>query len=157
MWGAQGHALGSRGDDSVTELMLAKVCPAAHNDAVSEYFVAPTPAKRRGLPWWGWTLIAAGAVLVIGFVVLLHLSLQQASANAKVVNFASNLAAMIFLTWKGLVIWKVSIPMALGQFIGGTIGAQLAVKGGDTLMRRVVLFVVLALVTKLGYELLHTA
>ena len=50
--------------------MLAKVCPAAHNDAVSEYFVAPTPAKRRGLPWWGWTLIAAGVVLVIGFVVL---------------------------------------------------------------------------------------
>ena len=50
--------------------MLAKVWPAAHNDAVSEYFVAPTPAKRRGLPWWGWTLIAAGVVLVIGFVVL---------------------------------------------------------------------------------------
>lgn len=55
---------------AVTELMLAKVWPAAHNDAVSEYFVAPTPAKRRGLPWWGWTLIAAGVLLVIGFVVL---------------------------------------------------------------------------------------
>ena len=98
-----------------------------------------------------------GTFLIIGFVVLLHLSLQEASANAKVVNFASNLAAMIFLTWKGLVIWKVSVPMAVGQFIGGTIGAQLAVKGGDTLVRRVVLVVVLALVTKLGYDLLHTS
>lgn len=98
-----------------------------------------------------------GTFLIIGFVVLLHLSLQEASANAKVVNFASNLAAMLILTWKGLVIWKLSIPMAAGQFIGGTIGAQLAVKGGDTLVRRVVLIVVLALVSKLGYELLHTS
>ncbi|MDP1829687.1 MAG: TSUP family transporter [Archangium sp.] len=98
-----------------------------------------------------------GTFLIIGFVVLLHLSLQEASANAKVVNFASNLAAMTFLAWKGLVVWKVSIPMAAGQFIGGTIGAQLAVKGGDTLVRRVVLLVVLALVTKLGYDLLHTS
>ena len=98
-----------------------------------------------------------GTFLIIGFVVLLHLSLQEASANAKVVNFASNLAAMLILTWKGLVIWKLSIPMAAGQFIGGTIGAQLAVKGGDTLVRRVVLVVVLALVSKLGYELLHTS
>ncbi|MDP2273571.1 MAG: TSUP family transporter [Archangium sp.] len=97
-----------------------------------------------------------GTFLIIGFVVLLHLTLQEASANAKVVNFASNLAAMLFLTWKGFVIWKVSIPMAAGQFIGGTLGAHLAVRGGDTLVRRVVLLVVLALVTKLGYELMHT-
>ncbi len=97
-----------------------------------------------------------GTFLIIGFVVLLHLTLQQASANAKVVNFASNLAAMVFLAWKGLVIWKVSIPMAAGQFIGGTLGAHLAVKGGEPLVRRVVLLVVLALVTKLGYELTHT-
>ncbi|MDP3155483.1 MAG: TSUP family transporter [Archangium sp.] len=97
-----------------------------------------------------------GTFLIIGFVVLRHLTLQEASANAKVVNFASNLAAMLFLTWKGFVIWKVSIPMAAGQFIGGTLGAHLAVRGGDTLVRRVVLLVVLALVTKLGYELMHT-
>ncbi len=96
-----------------------------------------------------------GTFLIIGFVMLLHLSLQHASANAKVVNFASNLAAMLFLAWKGLVIWQVSLPMAAGQFIGGTIGAHLAVKGGDTLVRRVVLLVVLALVTRLGYDVLH--
>jgi uncharacterized membrane protein YfcA len=97
-----------------------------------------------------------GTFLIIGFVVLLHLSLQEASANAKVVNFASNLAALSLFAWKGLVVWKISVPMAAGQFIGGTIGAHLAVKGGDTLVRRFVLVVVLALVTKLGYDLMHT-
>lgn len=95
-----------------------------------------------------------GTFLIIAFVTVLHLTLQQASANAKVVNFASNLAAMLLFVFKGLVVWKVSVPMAIGQFVGGTVGAQLAVKGGDRLVRRVVLGVVLALVGRLGYDLL---
>ncbi|MBL8935930.1 MAG: TSUP family transporter [Archangium sp.] len=95
-----------------------------------------------------------GTFLIIAFVTVLHLTLQQASANAKVVNFASNLAAMLLFVFKGLVVWKVSVPMAVGQFLGGTVGAQLAVKGGDRLVRRVVLGVVLALVGRLGYDLL---
>ncbi|MDX2013742.1 MAG: TSUP family transporter [Myxococcaceae bacterium] len=94
-----------------------------------------------------------GTFLIIGFVTVLQLTLQQASATAKVVNFASNLAAMLLFVGRGLVLWKVSLPMALGQFLGGTVGAHLAVKGGDRLVRRVVLGVVLALVGRLGYDL----
>lgn len=94
-----------------------------------------------------------GTFLIILFVTVLHFSLREASANAKVVNFASNLAATVLFAWRGLVLWKVSLPMALGQLIGGTLGAHLAVKGGDRVVRRVVLLVVLALVVRLGYDL----
>ncbi|MCA2978257.1 MAG: TSUP family transporter [Myxococcaceae bacterium] len=94
-----------------------------------------------------------GTFLIIGLVTLLRASLREASATAKVVNFASNLAAMLLFAARGLVLWKVSLPMALGQFLGGTVGAQLAVQGGDRLVRRVVLGVVLALVARLGYDL----
>lgn len=94
-----------------------------------------------------------GTFLIIAFVTVLQLTLQQASATAKVVNFASNLAAMGLFVVRGLVLWKVSIPMAVGQFLGGSVGAHLAVKGGDRLVRRVVLGVVLALVARLGYDL----
>ncbi len=95
-----------------------------------------------------------GTFLIIAFVTALRLSLQQGSANAKVVNFASNLAAMALFAARGLVLWKISIPMALGQFAGGTVGAQLAVKGGDRLVRRVVLGVVIALVARLAVKLI---
>jgi uncharacterized membrane protein YfcA len=44
--------------------------------------------------------------------------------------------------------------MAGAQFLGGTVGAHLAVKGGDSLVRRVVLVVVLALVARLAADLL---
>lgn len=94
-----------------------------------------------------------GTFLIILFITVLHFSLREASANAKVVNFASNLAATVLFAWRGLVLWKVSLPMALGQLIGGTLGAHLAVKGGDQVVRRVVLLVVLALVARLGYDL----
>ena len=98
-----------------------------------------------------------GTFLIIGFVTLAHFSLAKASANAKVVNFASNLAALLLLATKGAVRWDVSIPMAVGQLLGGTVGAHLAVKGGDRLVRRVVLVVVLALVARLAVDLLARA
>jgi len=97
-----------------------------------------------------------GTFLIICFVAFLHLTLPDATANAKVVNFASNLAAVILFSLKGVVRWEVSLCMAVGQLTGGTLGAHLAIKGGHKLIRAVVLLVVLALVVRLGYDLLHT-
>jgi uncharacterized membrane protein YfcA len=94
-----------------------------------------------------------GTFLIIAFVAVLHRSLQQASANAKVVNFASNLAALLLFAARGTVLWQVSVPMAFGQFAGASLGAHLAVKGGDVVVRRVVLGVVIALVAKLSIDL----
>ncbi len=121
---------------------------------------APDVAARRALllaltigAYDGFFGPGTGTFLIVGFVGLLGASLPSATANAKVVNFASNLAAMLLLAARGVVLWKVSLPMALGQFIGGTLGAQVAVKGGARLIRLVVLGVVVSLVAKLGYEL----
>ena len=96
-----------------------------------------------------------GTFLIFGFVVFLGVRLQEASADAKVVNFASNLAAMLLFAGRGLVVWSVALPMAAGQFAGATMGAHLAVRGGDRLVRWVVLAVVSALVVKLGADLLR--
>ncbi|MBM4379261.1 MAG: TSUP family transporter, partial [Deltaproteobacteria bacterium] len=73
--------------------------------------------------------------------------------DAKVVNFASNLAAVALFASRGSVAWGVALPMAAAQFAGGALGAHVAVKGGDGLVRRAVLAVVLALVVKLGVDL----
>ena len=94
-----------------------------------------------------------GTFLVVGMVWLLGMSPTRASANAKVINFASNLAALALFSTRGAVLWKVAAPMALAQFAGGYIGTKMAVRGGDVLVRRVVLAVVLALAGKLGFDL----
>ena len=95
-----------------------------------------------------------GTFLIIAFSGLLGHGLTRASADAKVVNFASNLAAVSLFAYRGLVLWYVALPMAAAQFTGGWIGAHLAVRGGDKLVRKVVLLVVVALVLKLGHDVL---
>lgn len=93
-----------------------------------------------------------GTFLIVGLVGLLGLTLPQATADAKVVNFASNLAAVAIFGWRGLILWQVALPMAAAQFVGGWFGAHLAVRGGARLIRVMVLLVVSALVAKLGFD-----
>jgi uncharacterized membrane protein YfcA len=94
-----------------------------------------------------------GTFLIVAFSSLLGDSLQRASGEAKVVNFASNLAALLLFASRGLVLWEIALPMAAAQAAGGFVGAHLAVRRGDRLVRGVVLLVVLALVVKLAADL----
>ncbi len=94
-----------------------------------------------------------GTFLIVGFVALCGRSMLRATADAKVVNFASNLAALGAFAHQGSVLWKLALPMAAGQLVGGLIGARLAIKGGAKLIRLMVLIVSGALVLKLGYDL----
>ncbi len=95
-----------------------------------------------------------GTFLIMAYVALLHDAMMRASANAKVVNFASNLAALAIFTHRGVVRWEVALPMAAAQFLGGALGARLTVRGGARLVRVAVLGVVVALVLKLAADLL---
>ncbi len=94
-----------------------------------------------------------GTFLIVASVALLGDGLTEASASAKVVNFASNLAAVVLFASRGLVLWQVALPMAAGQFAGGWLGTHLAVRRGDGLVRRVAVAVSLALAAKLAWDL----
>jgi uncharacterized membrane protein YfcA len=94
-----------------------------------------------------------GTFLIVAFVALLGDGLARASAGAKVVNFASNLAALALFAWRGVVVWPVALPMAVGQLSGAWLGAHLAVRRGDALVRRVAVLSALALAVKLALDL----
>ena len=95
-----------------------------------------------------------GTFLIAGFVGLLGLTLPQATADAKVVNFASNLASVLVFSYGGFIHWEVALPMAFGQLCGALIGAQFAMRGGERVVRIVVLCVSAALIAKLVVDLL---
>ncbi len=96
-----------------------------------------------------------GTFVILSYVTWLREPMARASANAKVVNFASNLAALAIFTLHDDVRWRVALPMAAAQFAGGAFGARLAVKRGDRFVRWVVLAVVLCLVVKIAVDLLR--
>ena len=95
----------------------------------------------------------AGTFYIAGFVGLLGLSLVRASADAKVANFASNVAAAVIFANRGTIVWSLALPLAAGQLLGGSLGAHIAVRRGDPAIRAVVLVVVLALVIKVARDL----
>ena len=98
-----------------------------------------------------------GTFLILSYVTWLRETMARASANAKVVNFASNLAALTVFASQDVVRWDVALPMAGAQFLGGAFGARLAVKRGDRFVRWVVLAVVLCLVVKIAIDLLQAS
>jgi uncharacterized protein len=96
-----------------------------------------------------------GTFVILAYVWWLKDAPQRASADAKVVNFASNLASVVVFAACGWIEWRISLPMAAAQIVGGTLGAHLAVRRGDVLVRRAVLLVVVAVAGKLAFDLLR--
>jgi len=96
-----------------------------------------------------------GSILIVAFTIVFGDTLTRASGNAKVVNLASNLAALAIFTVKGAVIWRIALPMAAANAAGAFVGARLAVKNGDRFVRVVVLLVVVALVVKMAWDLVR--
>jgi uncharacterized protein len=96
-----------------------------------------------------------GTLLIVSLAGVLALPLHQASAEAKAINFASNLSAMLLFAAEGAVVWHTALWMAAGQLVGGWLGAHLTVRGGERVVRWVVLAVVAALVLKLSLDALR--
>lgn len=95
-----------------------------------------------------------GTFLIVLFAAVLGESLVDASANAKVVNFATNLAAVCVFASQGLIEWRIAIPMGVAQLAGGQIGARIAIRGGQRLVRVVALSVTAALMLKIAWDIL---
>ena len=94
-----------------------------------------------------------GTFAILAFVLWLKDRAAQASADAKVLNFASNLASVIVFAFCGWVRWDVALPMAAAQFAGGAFGAHLTVRHGDAIVRRVTPYVVGAVALTVAYDL----
>jgi len=87
-----------------------------------------------------------GTFIIAAYVMLIHLPLPRATAEAKVLNFASNFAALAMFAGRGEILWAAALPMAAAQLFGGFLGAHLAVRRGDRLIRAMVFVVALAVV-----------
>lgn len=91
----------------------------------------------------------AGSFFTLGLVTLLGLNLLRATAHAKILNFTSNLASLIFFTAGGHVVWELGLVMAAGQLIGGRIGAHQVHRQGARLIRPLIVGVCILISLKL--------
>jgi uncharacterized protein len=96
-----------------------------------------------------------GSFFVFALVGLLGYAFLQASAKAKIANFATNLAALAIFVPAGAVMWKVGLLMGLGNLTGGYLGARTAVARGGGFVRVVFAIVVGAFIVKIGLDVIH--
>jgi uncharacterized membrane protein YfcA len=93
-----------------------------------------------------------GSFFVFLFVRWLGYDFLRASASAKLLNTATNLAALILFALKGLVWWHYALPLAVANVLGSVLGTRLALKHGAGFVRMVFILVVTALIAKTGYD-----
>lgn len=93
-----------------------------------------------------------GSFFVLAFVSLLGFDFLHASANAKMVNLATNFGSICLFMLKGKIIWAVAIPMAICNAVGGWMGARLAIKKGNGFIRVFFLIVVIGTLIRFGYD-----
>jgi hypothetical protein len=90
-----------------------------------------------------------GTFFAMGYVALLGFGMRRATAHAKLLNFTSNLAALLCFLAGGHVVWALALVMAVGQLIGGWLGAHLVLRHGARLVRPVLVIASIAVSLKL--------
>lgn len=90
-----------------------------------------------------------GSFLTMGFVALFGLGLTRAAGHTKVLNLASNLGALALFIPSGDVVWIAAGAMAVGQLVGGYLGALTGIRFGAKLIRPLVVVISLVLAGKL--------
>ena len=93
-----------------------------------------------------------GSFLVVAFIALMGFDFLHASANAKMVNLATNFGSICLFILKGKIIWAIALPMAASNAFGGWIGAKLAINKGNSFIRIFFLVVVVGTLIRFAYD-----
>jgi len=93
-----------------------------------------------------------GGFLIFGFVTLMGMNYLLASASSKVVNWATNLAALLAFGFAGHLDYRLGLSMGAFNLLGGLAGSSVAIKTGDRFVERIFQIVILLVIAKLIWD-----
>lgn len=94
-----------------------------------------------------------GSFMMFGMTTLLGMEFLQATAHTKVLNWTTNLAALMTFGWQGHVQWLFAIPFVVANVLGGWLGSRLAMRRGSPFIRKFFLIVVAAILARLAWDM----
>ena len=95
-----------------------------------------------------------GTFLILFFLQLFAMDAVRASGTAKLVNLASNLAALVSLIITGDVLFLLGIPAGVCAMLGAALGSRLTIRKGGKVVRGVMLVVLALLLAKMLADVL---
>jgi len=96
----------------------------------------------------------AGSFLILAFISLFGYDFLHASAQAKLVNLATNLGSIVLFTIKGKMLWMITLPMAVCNAIGGMLGARMAIMKGNRFIRVFFLIIITGTLLRFAWDVL---
>lgn len=90
----------------------------------------------------------AGSFFMFVFVRVYGYDFLNAAANARALNVVTNIAAITMFAGTAHIMWILGGAMAVSNVAGSMLGARLALSGGNVLIRRVFLTIVIALIAR---------
>lgn len=94
----------------------------------------------------------AGMFMQFGFIMIAGLEVKKACGNARIVNWASNLAALVNFVRFGVVVYEVAVVCALFSIAGNFVGSRLAIKKDVKVVRPAMLVVTGLLFVKIAFD-----
>ncbi|MDN7120457.1 TSUP family transporter [Nocardioides sp. ChNu-153] len=95
-----------------------------------------------------------GSFFVLALVGLLGYDFLSASANARLANWATNVAALAVFVPQGAVLWGTGLVVGVANVLGSYLGARTAVSRGSGFVRVFFVLVVGGFAVRIGGELL---
>lgn len=95
-----------------------------------------------------------GSFLIVIYVSIFGFDFLNASVSAKLVNCATNVAALVYFIYTGNIRFDIAIPVALCNIAGSLIGVRMALLKGSRFVRVLFLVVVSGMILKFGWDLL---
>jgi uncharacterized membrane protein YfcA len=96
-----------------------------------------------------------GSFLVLAFITLLNEDFLHANAHAKFVNLSTNLASILYFSSTGHIFFKLAIPMAVCNMLGGLTGSKLALLKGNRFIRVFFLLIVTAIIVRFAWDIFY--
>lgn len=93
-----------------------------------------------------------GSFLIFGFL-FLGFDFVSAAGNAKALNFASGLGAMMSFAFNGTIVWSYGIIMGIAMVTGAYFGSKTAITKGASYVKPLYLAVTTLLIGKQVYEI----
>jgi len=94
-----------------------------------------------------------GTFFILAFISLMGYDFLKASASAKLINMATNLAAICYFSSTGHILYQYAIPMAIFNVGGAFLGTRLAVLKGNKFIRIFFLMVVVLAIMRFAYDI----
>jgi uncharacterized membrane protein YfcA len=93
-----------------------------------------------------------GSFLMFVFIGFFGFDFLTASASAKVINVATNIAAIGMFAAHGNVLYKIALVMGTCNVCGAVVGTRLAILKGNVFIRWIFLGIVAVMIARFGWE-----